>query len=108
MTAVHLRPIERRVLAMRDQGMSDDEIGVRVRKSAGRVAQIADWAALPGRGELPEERNELLTPLERRVVAMRAEGQSHEEIGEAFRRSARFIKQVEGIARFRQYRDLLA
>jgi hypothetical protein len=45
--------------------------------------------------------------MQRRVVAMREQGQSHAEIGERFRRSPRFIRQVEGLARFRQYRDLL-
>lgn len=105
MSAAEMRPIERRVLAMREQGMSDDEIGTRIRKSASRVAQIAEWAQMPRvEADRPDH---LLTPLERRVVTMRAEGRSHDEIADAFRRSPRFIRQVEGLARFRQYQDLL-
>lgn len=103
----HLRPIEARILAMREEGLDDAEIGRRVRKSPERVAMIADWAQLPGRGRSPDRPEDTLTPIERRVVRMRAEGESHAEIGERFRRSPRFIRQVEGLARFRQYRDLL-
>lgn len=92
---------------MRREGLSDTEIGRRVRKSPERVAQIAEWAQLPGRGRPRTTDDELLSPIQRRVLAMRWEGQSHDEIGERFRRSGRFIRQVEGLAHFRRYRDLL-
>lgn len=106
MTATdHLRPIEKRILAMRADGLSDEEIGTRVRKSPERVAMIAEWAQLPGRTGV--ERDELLSPRQRRVLAMRADGLTHAEIGERMRRSERFVRQVEGLARFRQYQDLL-
>ncbi|MGA7271174.1 MAG: hypothetical protein WB239_08890 [Acidimicrobiia bacterium] len=107
MTATHLRPIERRVLAMRADGLTDSDIAAKVRKSPELVSRIAEWAQLPGRDAGRAIDDQLLTPLERRVVAMRAEGQSHGEIAERFRRSARFIRQVEGLARYRQYRELL-
>lgn len=107
MSAAYMRPIERRILAMREEGLSYDEIGDRLRKSGDRVAQIAEWSSIPRQRQIPEPSGELLSPIQRRVVTMRAEGRTHEEIGDAFRRSARFIKQVEGLARFRQYRDLL-
>jgi DNA-binding CsgD family transcriptional regulator len=106
-TNSHLRPLERRVLAMRREGVPDTEIGRRVRKSPERVSLIAQWTELPGRGRSGHPRQDLLSPLQRRVVEMRAEGQSHSEIGEKFRRSERYIRQVEGLARFRQFRDLL-
>lgn len=103
----HLRPLEARILAMRQEGLSDDEIGRKIRKSPERVARIAEWAQLPGRGRSSQDDNELLSPIQRRVLAMRWEGQSHEEIGERFRRSERYIRQVEGLAHFRRYRELL-
>lgn len=102
----HLRPLETRILAMRDAGLDDVEIGRKVAKSPGRVAQIADWAALPGRGPRPDD-GELLRPIERRVLALRSEGRSYDEIGRRLKKSPRFVRQVEGLARFRQYRDLL-
>jgi DNA-binding CsgD family transcriptional regulator len=107
MTATHLRPIERRVLAMRADGLTDADIAGKIRKSPDLVSKMAEWAQLPGRDASRVVDDHLLTPLERRVVAMRDEGQSHGEIAERFRRSARFIRQVEGLARYRQYRELL-
>jgi DNA-binding CsgD family transcriptional regulator len=104
--SIHLRPIERRVLAMRDSGMDDAEIGRRIRKSPQRVSAIAEWAALPGRG-VARSQDGVLSPLQTRVVAMRAEGQSHAEIGRRLRRGEHFVRQVEGLAHFRQYLDLL-
>lgn len=101
-----LRPIERRVLAMREQGLSDEEIANRIKKRPDSVERIAAWAALPGRNGRVDHEG-LLTPKQQRVVDMRAEGLSHAEIADRFKRSERFIRQVEGLARFRQYQDLL-
>lgn len=102
-----LRPIETRILAMRQAGLSDAEIGEKVRKSPSRVDMIAEWAQHPARGTGVEREDEVLSPLARRVLAMRAEGQSHAEIGERFRRTPRYVRQVEGLAHFRRYRELL-
>lgn len=102
-----LRPIETRILAMRQQGLSDEEIGRRVRKTPEHVARIAEWATLPARGTGTPRENDGLSAIEKRVLDLRAEGESHAEIGERFRRSPRFIRQVEGLAHFRKYRDLL-
>lgn len=102
----HLRPIERRVLAMRDSGMTDSEIGRRIRKSPERVSLIAEWAALPGRGMATTD-GHLLSPIQRRILAMRSEGQTHAEIGHRFRRGETYVRQVEGLAHFRRYWELL-
>ena len=102
-----LRPIETRILAMRQAGLSDAEIGEKVRKSPSRVDMIAEWAQHPARGTGVEREDEVLSPLARRVLAMRAEGQSHAEIGERLRRTPRYVRQVEGLAHFRRYRELL-
>ncbi|MFP3913911.1 MAG: hypothetical protein ACLFWM_03480 [Actinomycetota bacterium] len=104
---VQLRPLENRILAMREDGLSDEEIGRRVRKSPERVARIAEWATLPARRLSEPREGDGLSPMERRVLALRAQGESHHEIGERFRRSPRFIRQVEGLAHFRKYRELL-
>lgn len=100
----HLRPIERRVLAMRDAGLSNEEIGRRIRRSPEHVARIIEWTDLP-RTAPPIRRRP--RAIERRVLAMRAAGDSHEEIAGRFRRSARFIKQVEGLAHINHGRELL-
>lgn len=104
---LQLRPIETRILAMREEGLSDEEIGHRVRKTPERVAKIAEWAKLPARGSWEPRNEDGLSAMEKRVLALRSEGESHAEIGERFRRSPRFIRQVEGLAHFRKYRELL-
>jgi len=94
---------------MRQQGLSDEEIGRRVRKSPERVAMIAELATHPARGSgSGGENGDSLSPLARRVLALRAQGESHAQIAERFRRSPRFIRQVEGLAHFRKYRELLS
>lgn len=104
---LQLRPLETRILAMRQQGITDQEIGRRVRKTAERVAMIADWATHPARGSGEPRDGEGLSAMEKRVLALRAQGESHAQIAERFRRSPRFIRQVEGLAHFRKYRELL-
>ena len=103
-----LRPIETRVLAMRQEGLSDEEIGRRIRKSPERVAMIADLAVHPARtsdGRRDDDGG--LSPRQKRILALRAEGQSHAEIADRFRRSPRYIRQLEGLAHFQKYRELL-
>ncbi len=100
----HLRPIERRVLAMRDQGLNYEQIGARIRRSPEHVARIVQWTEIPRSGRPPTRTPR---PIESRVLALRARGETHEQIGRRFRRSARFIRQVEGLAHFRLALDLL-
>lgn len=101
----HLRPIERRVLSMRDEGVGIDEIGRRIRKSPERVERIIAWTSIP-RSNPPVRRSP--SALERRVLALRSAGESHEEIGQRFRRGTRYIRQVEGLAHYRLGLELLS
>jgi hypothetical protein len=48
-----------------------------------------------------------LRPVERRVLALRNDGLSHEEIGVLFRRDAEFARRVESIAQMRDDLGLL-
>lgn len=93
----HLRPLERRVLAMRDEGIDIDEIGRRIRRSGPQVERIIGWTAIPRSGPPPKRSPRAI---ERRVLALRAQGESHEQIGVRFRRSAGFIRRVEGLAHY--------
>ena len=43
-----------------------------------------------------------------RVLALRADGESHDEIGERFRRGPKYIRQVEGLAHYTQGLELLS
>ena len=93
----HLRPLERRVLAMRDEGIDIDEIGRRIRRTSRQVERIIGWTEIPRTGP-PAKRSP--RAIEQRILALRAQGESHEQIGARFRKSAGFIRRVEGLAHY--------
>lgn len=101
----HLRPIERRVLEMRHDGVAIDEIAARINRSAQFVERLLGWTEIPRTGETTS-RN--LTPVEQRVLDMRADGESHQDIAAKFRKTERYIRQVEGLAHFKEGQRLLS
>ena len=97
-----LRPMERRILAMLEQGESVSSIATKFRKSQGRVRQIIRWTDIE-RPAGPSPRRP--SALERRILTLRANGIGYDEIGRRLRRSPRFIRQVEGLAHIRNGTD---
>lgn len=85
--------------------MAVEEIALRIKRSPGYVERLIDWTTIPRTGRTKERD---LRPLERRVLDLRAEGESHDSIGERFNRSARFIRQVEGLAHFKKAHRILS
>lgn len=104
MSEDYLRPVERRVIAMRDEGVHIAEIARRIDKSPAHVERVIDWSGIPRNGP-PVRRSP--TAIEQRVMQMRAEGASYVEIGARFRRSPKYIKQVEGLGHYSLGLDLL-
>lgn len=100
----NLRPLERCVLSMRDEGLAFDEIGRRIKRSPEQVERIIGWTQLPLRQAAP---GLAARALERRVLALRASGESYDQIAGRFRRSADFIRRVEGLAHYRLALELL-
>ena len=100
----HLRPLERCILKLTAQGVEVDEIARRVRKSPERVERIIDWTDIP-RSRPPARRSP--SPIENRVMALLGEGESHDEVGRRFGRSAAFVRQVEGLGHYRRGTELL-
>lgn len=100
-----LRPLERRVLRLADEGVDDVEIAWRFRRSPRFVRQVKELAAArmgsPPPGEPPDTDDGNLRPLERRVLFWRSQGLDHEELAPRFRHSAAFLEQVERLARFK-------
>ena len=94
-----LRPVERRVLRLVDAGIDDDEIGRRFHRSADWVARVRGLAQHPRSGT--HLQGDVLRPLERRVLRWRAAGAEYEEISARFRRSPRFLQQVELLAHYK-------
>jgi DNA-binding NarL/FixJ family response regulator len=101
----HLRPIERRVLDMQRDGVLIDESATRIRRTPQFVERIIGWTEIPRTGTSAER---FLTPLQRRVLDMRSEGETHEEIAARFKKGERFIRQVEGLAHFKESQRLLS
>ena len=93
----NLRPIERRVLAMRDEGQDVEEIAGRIRRSPGHVERIIEWSTIPRSGPA---RHRSPRPIETRVLALQQSGESYERIATRFRRSPDFIRRVEGLAHY--------
>ena len=93
----NLRPIERRVLAMRDEGQDVEEIADRIKRSPDHVERIIEWSSIPRSGPA---RHRSPRPIENRVLALREEGESHERIARRFRRTPDFIRRVEGLAHY--------
>jgi len=94
-----LRPIERRVLALKANGESTAEIARRFKRGEDHIERIIGWTAIPRRPR-DKPRNGL-RPVERRVLSLREDGLSYEEIGTRFRRDAEYAKRVESIAKMR-------
>ena len=104
-STAHLRPLERCVLAMHAEGVAVGEIARRIRRSPAHVERIMAWTELPRSG--PARRTSARA-LERRVLKLRARGESYDQIGHRFKRSARSIRQIEGLAHYRMAVQLLS
>jgi transcriptional regulator len=66
---------------------------------------LIGWTDIPRRGST---RDRYLTPRQRRVLDLRNEGESHGEIAARFKKTERYIRQVEGLAHFKEGQRLLS
>ena len=96
-----LRPIERRVLALKKAGVPDNEIAHRFRRGRRFIEQVQALAHLDGRDAKQRRRPGALRPVERRILAWRDRGVSSEDIADRFRRSPEYVSRVERIARYK-------
>lgn len=87
------------MLAMRDEGVAVDEIASRLKRSPEFVHRVIEWTQIPRSARTSSSD---LTALQRRVLALRSDGEDHETIGQRFKKGPRFIRQVEGLAHFRK------
>jgi len=96
-----LRPVERLVLRLVDEGLDDAEIARRFRRSPEMIRRITAMARFPrtlGAKVVPHDG---LRPLERRLLRWRHYGATYAEIGCRFRRSPAFVARVEVFARYK-------
>jgi transcriptional regulator len=101
----YLRPIERRVLDMQQEGVGVDEIASRIKKSPQFVERMIDWTEIPRNGNTSDRH---LTPMQQRVLDLRAAGETREEIASRFKKGEAYIRQVEGLAHFKESQRLLS
>ena len=94
-----LRPLERRVLRLVDNGVEDGEIARRFRRSPEFIRRVISYAALPREGGRTEPSG--LRPVERRILRWRADGVDHADIGRRFHRSAGHVRRVEQLAAYK-------
>ena len=95
-----LRPLERRIVRLLEEGLDEAEIADRFRRSPDWVLRVASMARMPRTQALPV-REDVLRPLERRVLRWRSDGAVYAEIGPRFRRSPGFVQRVEALAHYK-------
>jgi hypothetical protein len=94
-----LRPYERAVLRLADQGMDTPEIAWRFRRSPGHIARVLGFSRLPRTAPTgPAREASPLRPLERTVIRARGNGAELPEIAARMRRSPNFVARVEELA----------
>ena len=94
-----LRPMERCVLRLADEGVDKVEIGRRFHRSAAFVERIVEYTQLPRAASTPTASG--LRPLERCILKLRANGTNHAEIGRRLHRSAAHVQRVEQLANYK-------
>jgi hypothetical protein len=95
-----LRPIERCILALGERGMPDEEIGRRLRRSAGYVSRVRQWSQVPRRGNDHHDTGRL-RPIERCILRWRERGEDYIDVAARFHRSPAFVEFVEELAEYK-------
>jgi DNA-binding NarL/FixJ family response regulator len=103
MAGARLRPIERVVMRLHEEGCSLADIGKKVGKKPGTVTRIMRMTEYKQDG-LPDQaaRDHTLRPVERVVLKLRNNGETYSQIGNRLARSGRRIQFIEGLAEFKQ------
>jgi DNA-binding CsgD family transcriptional regulator len=95
-----LRPIERRIVRLLEEGIDEAEIAGRFRRSPEWVLRVASMARMP-RSRAHPLTPDVLRPLERRVLRWRSGGAAYAEIAPRFRRSPGSVQRIEDLARYK-------
>ena len=99
----HLRPFERRVLAMRDAGVSLDDIAMAFKRSPMHIERVILWSAIPAPAP-----HRALRPVPSSAASSRCVPRASATTrSRRALRSPAFIRRVEGLAHFRKAMELL-
>ena len=101
MTRENLRPFERTVLRLADNGMSSAEIGWRFRRSPGHIDRVLELSRMPRDHTAPPATAGALRPLERCVLRARENGVDPAETAARLRRTPGYVRRVEQYASYK-------
>lgn len=102
MSRSHLRPLERTVLRLADEGMSETEIAWRFRRSPGHIQRVLDLTRLPRTGGRSDATAPgALRPIERIIMRARERGADRSETAARLRRSPDYVARVEMYASYK-------
>lgn len=97
-----LRPIERVMRRLSDNGMSESEIAWRFRRTPGHVRRVLELTRLDRQpGDRTDDESSELRPIERLVLRARQDGADSVEIAARLRRSPRGVDQIERLASYK-------
>jgi hypothetical protein len=100
--AALLRPMERAIGKLADDGMSESDIAWRFRRTPGHIRRVLEMSRLQREPHDPrDETASDLRPIERVVLRARQEGADTAEIAARLRRSPRGVAQIEMLATYR-------
>jgi DNA-binding CsgD family transcriptional regulator len=102
MSDTPLRPIERVVTRLHENGASTAEIANRIGKRPGTVNRIMEMMEMrESPPNLRPQDPDSLRPLERVVLRLRSEGEGYGQIGNRLARSGRQVRNIERFARLK-------
>src|SRR3954447_21898352 len=90
------RPLERRILRQVAAGDDVSEIARRLNHTPEFVQRVIDYAGIERETHEPDY--QVLNPLERRVLRLRADGDDYEDLGAKFHRSPGQMERIEQLA----------
>ena len=93
-----LRPLERRILRLTDDGVPEAEIARRFHHSVDFIRRVRALAEIP---RAPTNDSEVLRPIERRILRWRAAGEDRRSVADRFHRSPAFVDRVERLAQYK-------
>lgn len=100
-----LRPIERTVQRLRQDGLSNSEVAWRLRRSPGYVRRVETMSQMERPGHAVSgsdvDRGRALRPIERCVLKSIEAGAGYAEIAARLRRSPTYVTRVERFANLR-------
>jgi len=100
-----LRPMERAIRKLADDGMSESDIAWRFRRTPGHIRRVLEMSRLQREPHDPrDETASDLRPIERVVLRARQEGANTAEIAARLRRTPRGVAQIEKLATYKPER----